>query len=94
MIALKNNSNVIGAFLLISFIAISSCKKSEEDDDNLPPTPETPDLTHLPFGGNAPTNILIRNQGSPNPELLSLWLCGLPVDGAGDTAVFHHCHTQ
>ncbi|MBK7525902.1 MAG: hypothetical protein IPI53_17690 [Saprospiraceae bacterium] len=26
---------------------------------------------------------MIRNQGSPNPDFLSLWLCGLPANGAG-----------
>ena len=60
---------------------LAGCQKKED-----PPggeTPETPDLTHLPFGGVSPTNILIRNQGSPNPDFLSLWLCGLPPDGAG-----------
>lgn len=81
MMVLEKNTNVISAFLLIFLFTISSCSKSEEDDQN--PTPETPDLTHLPFGGNAPTNILIRNQGNPNPDFLSLWLCGLPSNGAG-----------
>ena len=65
----------------LSLIAISSCDKPE---DNEPANPEKADLAHLPFGGNAPTRILIRNQGSPQPDLLSLWLCGLPADGAGN----------
>ena len=65
----------------LSLIAISSCDKPE---DNEPANPEKVDLAHLPFGGNAPTRILIRNQGSPQPELLSLWLCGLPANGAGN----------
>ncbi|MCF8254894.1 MAG: YHYH protein [Bacteroidia bacterium] len=43
----------------------------------------TPDLSKLPFGGKAPYKILIRNQGNPNPDFLSLWLCGLPTNGAG-----------
>lgn len=67
--------------LLIVLITISSCKKPDDGDDIVPP--ETPDLTHLPFGGVAPTNILIRNQGNPDPDFLSLWLCGLPSNGAG-----------
>jgi YHYH protein len=47
------------------------------------PAREKADLTRLPFGGKAPTNILIRNKGNANPNFLSLWLCGLPADGAG-----------
>lgn len=69
-------------FFLISLLAITNCSKPDEED-NVNPAPETPDLTHLPFGGNAPTNILIRNQGDQMPEILSLWLCGLPTNGAG-----------
>lgn len=68
-------------YLLLVAFTLSACKKTEEPEDN---TPEIPDLTHLPFGGNAPTNILIRNQGDPYPEHLSLWLCGLPQNGAGN----------
>jgi hypothetical protein len=68
--------------LLLSIFTISSCSKSEEEN-NVTPTPETPDLTKLPFGGTAPYKILIRNQGNPNPDFLSLWLCGLPSNGAG-----------
>ncbi len=70
--------------LLLSIFAISSCSKSDEDN-NVTPTVETPDLTKLPFGGTAPYKILIRNQGDPNPDFLSLWLCGLPANGAGAT---------
>jgi YHYH protein len=69
-------------FLLLSIIAISSCSKSDEDN-SVNPTPESPDLTNLPFGGVAPYKILVRNQGNPNPDFLSLWLCGLPSNGAG-----------
>jgi hypothetical protein len=68
--------------LLIAVFTISSCSKSDEEKD-VTPMPETPDLTKLPFGGVAPNNILIRNQGNPNPDFLSLWLCGLPANGAG-----------
>jgi len=69
-------------FLAVSIFTISSCSKSEEENIATP-TPETPDLTKLPFGGTAPYKILIRNQGNPNPDFLSLWLCGLPSNGAG-----------
>lgn len=73
----------INIFFAIAIVAIISCNKS--DDLVEPSIPETPDLTHLPFGGKSPTNILIRNQGAPNPDFLSLWLCGLPSDGAGNS---------
>lgn len=69
-------------FLLISIFTISSCNEPDEEN-NVNPTQETPDLTRLPFGGTAPSNILIRNQGSPSPDFRSLWLCGLPANGAG-----------
>ena len=69
----------LGAVLLIT-----SCNKTEvSSGDTDPNLSEDADLTHLPFGGIAPTNILIRNQGDANPDFLSLWLCGLPIDGAG-----------
>lgn len=69
--------------LAVSIFTISSCSKFEEDENIVTPTLETPDLTKLPFGGTAPYKILIRNQGNPNPDFLSLWLCGLPANGAG-----------
>lgn len=68
--------------LLLSIFAISSCSKTDVGN-NVTPTPETPDLTKLPLGGTTPYKILIRNQGNPNPDFLSLWLCGLPANGAG-----------
>ena len=68
-------------FLILTLFVVSSCKKTEEEP--IDTTPETPDLTHLPFGGTPPTDILIRNQGDPQPDFLSLWLCGLPTNGAG-----------
>ena len=40
------------------------------------------DRTHLPFGGD---NILRRDQGDTEPALESLWLCGVPSDGAGNS---------
>jgi hypothetical protein len=81
MIGEINNSLKIISFymLLISFTTIS-CEKSTPDPI---PAADKPDLTHLPFGGKDSTKILIRNQGSPNPDFLSLWLCGLPANGAG-----------
>jgi len=66
-------------FLILS-ITIISCNKT---DDTQQPANNTVDLSKLPFGGDDPTNILVRNQGDPNPDFLSLWLCGLPADGAG-----------
>lgn len=66
---------------LAIFTAMISCKKNVEV--GIPPITTMPDLTHLPFGGKDSTKILIRNQGSPNPDFLSLWLCGLPANGAG-----------
>jgi hypothetical protein len=81
MIGEINNSLKIISFymLLISFTTIS-CEKSTPDPI---PAADKPDLTHLPFGGKDSSKILIRNQGSPNPDFLSLWLCGLPANGAG-----------
>ncbi|MFT4969331.1 MAG: hypothetical protein ACI9O4_001078 [Chitinophagales bacterium] len=71
----------INSLLLIILFTFFACSKSE--DDNMNNVNETDHLTHLPFGGNAPTNILIQNQGAQNPDFLSLWLCGLPSNGAG-----------
>ena len=55
------------------------CQSSEApvitEDDSV-------DLTHLPLGD---PKILIRNQGDMQPDFLSLWLCGLPVNGAGNS---------
>lgn len=82
MIHIKKIAQKTFFILAVSIFTISSCSKSDEEKV-VTPTPETPDLTKLPFGGTAPYKILIRNQGSPNPDFLSLWLCGLPPDGAG-----------
>ena len=82
MIQSKLKFRIIHPLLIMALLAVVSCSKSEKDD-NITPAPETPDLTHLPFGGKVPTNILIRNKGNANPDYLSLWLCGLPSDGAG-----------
>ena len=62
------------------FFGITQCDKAETDEEIVT---EPADLTHLPFGGVSPTNILIRNKGVSQPDYLSLWLCGLPSDGAG-----------
>lgn len=82
MTEIKKEFKIKFLFLLLSSFTVSSCSESDEGS-NVDPTQETPDLTKLPFGGNAPTNILIRNQGASTPDFLSLWLCGLPADGAG-----------
>jgi hypothetical protein len=72
--------------LFTSLLAIVSCNKSDDAIEIAGQTlPETADLTHLPFGGTSPTNILIRNQGDSQPDFLSLWLCGLPSNGAGNS---------
>ena len=71
--------------LLLFALLVSGCKKDDAPAAVVVPNaPATVDLTHLPFGGVAPTNILIRNQGDPQPQSLSLWLCGLPMNGAGN----------
>jgi hypothetical protein len=69
---------------LISVLLIMSCNKTDDSSgDTDPNLSGDADLTHLPFGGIDPTNILIRSQGDSQPDFLSLWLCGLPSDGAG-----------
>ncbi|MFK7757058.1 MAG: YHYH protein [Flavobacteriales bacterium] len=71
-------------WLAAASILGSGCSKSDESMDNAEcASPETVDLTSLPFGGEGETQILIRNQGDDEPDFLSLWLCGLPMDGAG-----------
>ncbi len=67
-------------YLLFVSATIISCEKSETDTSN---SAANVDLTTLPFGGKGTTKIIIRNQGGSQPEYLSLWLCGLPADGAG-----------
>jgi len=67
--------------LLLAIIVLSGCKKSEHVESQV--TSQTPDLTHLPFGGKGSNKILVRNQGATRPEFLSLWLCGIPANGAG-----------
>ena len=70
---------------IFSSLIVALCLSCSNSDDNneIEETPitEVSELTNLPFGGS---NILIRNQGDGQPESLSLWLCGLPSDGAGN----------
>lgn len=70
-------------YCLLLCITTMSCEEPVVEEPK--EEPQVADLTHLPFGGNAPTNILIRNQGNPQPDFLSLWLCGLPSNGAGNS---------
>jgi hypothetical protein len=71
-------------FFLFVLLTIFSCTKENDVDGTIElPSAEEPDLTRLPFGGVSPTKILIRNKGDAQPAALSLWLCGLPIDGAG-----------
>lgn len=79
-----------GAFFLVVAVLLIGCKKETEkvpnnSENNNDPSLEEPDLTSLPFGGQGPTNILIQNEGDGQPGFLSLWLCGLPADGAGNS---------
>lgn len=79
----KKSFQQIQILFAISFLMMVGCKKTEEAI--APSTSTTADLTRLPFGGKAPTNILQRSKGATKPELLSLWLCGVPPDGAGSS---------
>ncbi|MDA7502082.1 YHYH protein [Chitinophagales bacterium] len=71
----------IASILITVFLL--GCSKDDGSVAEQPISEETPNLTHLPFGGVEPTSILVRNQGEPSPDFLSLWLCGIPSDGAG-----------
>lgn len=76
---------VPSACFLAVLITITSCSKADDQDGIVAPSlTQSVDITHLPFGGTAPTNILIRTKGATKPDFLSLWLCGLPSDGAGN----------
>ncbi len=81
---------LIGYRVMVIFLILTSCQKSDDSAELIdqmtpemedPITPEIADLSHLPFGGSS---VLIRNQGDMHPAFLSLWLCGLPQDGAGN----------
>lgn len=76
---LRDQFKSLNLILLFTIIFIS-CDSSDTVE---PIAEETVDLDHLPMGGVDPTNILIRNQGDNQPDYLSLWLCGVPADGAG-----------
>lgn len=76
--------NAIKTLFLCLLALILACSNSSDSNELEEPIDNTEvDLTHLPFGGSSPTNILIRNQGVQQPDFLSLWLCGLPSNGAG-----------
>lgn len=77
---MNSSQSMFPLFLLFSFVIIG-CDDMGSNQE--PTNPQTVDLSSLPFGGTSPTDILIRNQGDPEPDFLSLWLCGLPADGAG-----------
>ena len=67
-------------FLIIAIFTTTSCEK-EVLEEEIPIENETVDLTHLPFGG---AMILRRDQGDTAPDFSSLWLCGVPPNGAGN----------
>jgi hypothetical protein len=70
--------------IFVGTLTMISCSKEDNNEASEDQkSPETADLSRLPFGGTAPNNILIRKEGDSEPDFLSLWLCGLPIDGAG-----------
>jgi hypothetical protein len=80
----KNYFKTTSFCFFLTFFTIISCNKSDDSNEIIEETfPETVDLTSLPFGGLGETQILIRSQGESLPDFLSLWLCGLPSNGAG-----------
>jgi hypothetical protein len=80
----KNYFKAKSFCLFVTFLALISCKKANDSIEIIEPIEtESVGLTHLPFGGIGETQILVRNQGDPLPDSLSLWLCGLPANGAG-----------
>ena len=85
-------------FILI--VIIASCSKNEEtvnvysDKSNLNNRNSGVSnkilsteysLIRLPLGGVGNTKILNRQKGVTAPEKLSLWLCGIPTNGAGNS---------
>lgn len=66
-------------------VAISSCGKTDSPATTNTTAPEVADLTHLPYGGVGSTKILNRQNGFNIPEKLSLWLCAIPANGAGNS---------
>ena len=73
--------NVTIISLIVLSITLNSCKKSSTDTSVAPVVKV--DLTRLPFGGIGATKIINRSQGGSAPDLISLWLCGIPANGAG-----------
>ena len=66
--------------VLFSTIIIG-CKKNDSEATLL--TTTNVDLTKLPFGGTGSSKIIIKSQGGSAPDFNSLWLCGIPSNGAG-----------
>jgi len=69
------------ASLVLTFgMVINACKESNTTPE--PTVSTTIDLTRLPFGD---TKILRRDKGQTQPAIGSLWLCGIPANGAGNS---------
>jgi hypothetical protein len=64
----------------MSLLATVGCQ--DEGVETPAITDETVNLTSLPFGGPL---MLRRDQGDTQPDFLSLWLCGVPANGAGNS---------
>lgn len=88
---MKRNHNSLlkiqNILLLCLFcLTIIGCDKEEQsieiEEAAIEDVDDVAHLTNLPFGGS---NILIRTQGVAQPDFLSLWLCGLPSNGAGNS---------
>ncbi|MFN8345534.1 MAG: YHYH protein [Spirosomataceae bacterium] len=77
----KLSVNTTICFLVLLLTTLSGCQKTNPDEI-ITATPNV-DLTRLPFGGTGANKIIIRNQGGTQPNPVSLWLCGLPANGAG-----------
>ena len=80
----KNYFKTTSIWLFLIFFTIISCNKLDDSNEIIEETlPKTFDLTSLPHRGAGETQILIRNQGHPLPDFLSLRLCGLSLNGSG-----------
>lgn len=79
-IKFKYSKPEINLVLAAILALITGCNKSEEFEAELA-NPNIITSNRLPFGG---PKVLIRNQGDATPLFESLWLCGLPSDGAGN----------
>jgi hypothetical protein len=74
-------SQILFTSLVVIFIgALKSCKEADSIEQLIDDS--TRDLTSLPFGG---PKILRRDKGQTQPSSGSLWLCGVPADGAGNS---------